>query len=139
MSSVPENSISCTKTSVIRKALECTMVHSEVALVRITKISSSRRKGGRRPVRSKVWRGEKMSGFAILERGSQFDRLSSTSFLPNCGISNAVRPHNGFEVDEMPMRSLGKLFHSLAKLESYNCISMIETQHSLHILSTFYY
>jgi hypothetical protein len=111
--------------------LECTMVHSEIALVRITKISPSHRKGGRRPVRSKVWRGEKILGFAILERQSQFDL--------NCGISNVVRPHNGFEVDEMPTRSLEKLFHSLAKLESYNCISMIETQHSLHILSTFYY
>jgi len=46
MSSVhssPENSISCTKTSVVRKSLECTMVHSEVALVRITKISPSHR------------------------------------------------------------------------------------------------
>ena len=69
-------------------------------------------------------------GFAILERRSQFDWLPSTSFLPSCGISNAVKPHNGFEIDEMPTRSLEKLFHSLAKLESYNCISMIETQHS---------
>lgn len=69
-------------------------------------------------------------GFAILERQSQFDWLSSTSFIPNCGISNAVRPHNGFQVDEMPARSLEKLFNSLAELELYNCISMIESQHS---------
>lgn len=49
----PKTLFSCTETSVVRKALECTMVHSEVALVRITKMSPSHRKGGRRPVRTR--------------------------------------------------------------------------------------